>query len=574
MLLLTPQVRSIVLSIMEGLSCPRSLTVAIMVRYEMWEDLVKLGLRPADYDSPERYLRAAQATALLAKLDCRIPGISPEDACIESWWEAERQCFKTNRYLYRLRDVGPIDEHEEKFVDFLLDVRKWVKWFIGSNPPTLVQGRFGPGATISDKSGRTTVLHKLSSTPTLTSGAVSLLDDWETSKWAAACNYRSASPSFVRGNVFFMVNKKATTKRGCAKEPSVNAYYQRGYGVILSKRLSRRGLEISRVTDLDDSTAHLYERLGIDISGYDRYASASHVRVARQASACNGDATIDERMASDTVATSLVEWTFPSGWFTVLNSLRSPFTRIEGRDVRLEKFSSMGNGFTFELETVLFASICLAVCPWLTPGKDLHVFGDDIIVPKECAKVVCLALRSCGFLINHEKSYFDGPFRESCGGDFWLGVGVRPYYLKELPNEPQDFIAMANGIHRMVNQDICFDQLRLDLRSAWFRILDAIPTAIRRCRGPSSLGDLVIHDDESRWVRRYRQQKGYIAVYRPIKPPKVCLGRFDDEVIFAGALYGLRLDPIKWKEGWSYDHRSITMRGKVSGYKVGWVGFG
>ena len=573
-LLLTPQVRSLALSIMEGLRCPRAVTVSIMIRYDMWEDLVKLDLRPTDYDSPEAYLRAAQATALLAKLDCTIPGMSPEKTCKEAWWEAERHCFKTNSYLYELMDRGPIDEHEEKFIEFLLSVRKWVKWFIGSQPPSLIEGRFGPGATISDKSGRTTVLHKLSSTPTLTSDATIHLDTWAVTKWGIACNNRGALPSFSRGNIFFMVNKNAKTKRGCAKEPSINAYYQRGRGVILSKRLSQRGLNISRVVDLDDSTATLMDRFGIDISGYSRYASATHVQVARAASAADDAATIDERMASDTVAKALVEWTFPTAWFRDLSSLRSPFTEIEGKMVRLEKFSSMGNGFTFELETILFASICLAVCPWLTPGKDLHVFGDDIIVPKESSKVVCLALRACGFLINEKKSFVSGPFRESCGGDFWTGVGVRPYYLKKEPNEPQDYIALANGISRVVNQDPCYVQLRADLRNAWFRTLDAIPFAIRQCRGPSSLGDLVIHDDEKYWQRRLRQQKSYIRVYRPINPPKVVLGRFDDDVLLAGALYGLRLTDHKWGIGWSYDQRTITMRGKVSGYKVGWINWG
>jgi hypothetical protein len=47
-------------------------------------------------------------------------------------------------------------------------------------------------------------------------------------------------------------------------------------------------------------------------------------------------------------------------------------------------------------------------------------------------------LAICGFKTNHSKTFSDGPFRESCGADWYEGIDVRPftldYALDSLPN--------------------------------------------------------------------------------------------------------------------------------------------
>jgi hypothetical protein len=383
-----------------------------------------------------------------------------------------------------------------------------------------------------------------------------MLLQWTETAWAKACVTRDKDPEFVKGNRFTSVPKDCVKDRGIAVEPSINLFFQLAYGQVMKKRLLRAGLDL-------------------------RNAQTIHKRVACEASIRGHFATIDLSNASDTVCKNLVKLLLPPRWFEALSALRSTHTLVEGRWVQLEKFSSMGNGYTFELETTLFAAICMAVMQSLhvnpVPGSNVYVFGDDIIVPTACAESVLTVLRFLGFTPNAKKTFVAGPFRESCGGDYFNGLDVRPFFLEEFPREPQQFIAMANGI-RGVADSISRDSRRSrSLSRTWFRILDALPSNIRRLRGPQDLGDLVVHDSEERWQTRWRHSIRYIACYRPARFRRVGWQHFDPSVVLASALYGV-------DSGLPNSHRTVdrhldenhssygvTPRDAVLGYKVGWV---
>lgn len=548
---LTPEVLEVAYSLMAGLNCARSLTVAILIRNSEWMQLVNMTACPSDYATAEDYLRAAAASDFLRKLDSQIDEVDRGEATFQKWLEAERACFNTNRRINEIADFGTLHgiPCDARILEFFQDVKRNLLWLVGSGPSPTFEGRFGPGATMSDMSGYTSIPNKMSTNPTLTSSALFYSVPWTGTKWAAACAARGDAPSIVRGNAYFTVKKTALIFRPCAKEPSLNGYYQLGLGRQLRKSLKARGI------DLED---------GQDV----------HRQVACAASKSGEFCTIDITSASDTLCSALVRLGMPSGWLNHLSDLRSPFTRVKGTWYRLEKFSSMGNGFTFELETAIFAAICLSVAPWLTPGKDMWVYGDDIIVPSETAQDVIWALKFCGFTTNQRKTYTSGYFRESCGGDFFDGRAVRPYYLKELPNEPQHFISIANGIRRLASNFGQDSRLFADLRRSWFKCLDFIPSAIRQCRGPEELGDLVIHDSEDRWTTRWRANCiRYVRVYRPATFRGFSFARFDEHVQLASALYGVVLYPQKPKRGWAdgYDGRLLIGRDGVTGYKVGWL---
>ena len=93
----------------------------------------------------------------------------------------------------------------------------------------------------------------------------------------------------------------------------------------------------------------------------------------------------------------------------------------------------MGNAFTFELETLIFWCLTRAVVEELQLSQNGRVFayGDDIICPTEAVPLLYKVLDFCGFTVNTEKSFTSGPFRESCGGDYFLGFDIRPYYVKK-----------------------------------------------------------------------------------------------------------------------------------------------
>lgn len=550
------QASELVLSYMEGLRCPRAVTVAILWRYGEWDQLTSLEADPALYIDADSYRRAAGATDLLRKCQGLDTGVDLEAVTRLKWWEAEHQCARSNDRLSPYLFGTLFSDADERILAVLANVRKKIESWIGSRPPADLSGRFGPGATYSNPSGMSLVPDKLSSEPTFTRASWHLLIDWTSTGWATACAEANREPSTVRGNIFFSVSKSARTNRACAKEPSLNGFYQMAVGRALRQALKTVGFDLQE-------------------------GQTIHQRIARRASITEEFATIDLSSASDTICTNLVKLLLPRRWFNLLNDLRSPFTRLDGKWVRLEKFSSMGNGFTFELETLIFAALANeAIGFGARPGVNLFVFGDDIIVPTGSALNVKSILEFCGFTLNRRKSFLSGEFRESCGGDFYRGEPVRAFFLEELPHEPQHYIAWANGLRRFAQQSGLPLSSDPPLLRAWLRILDSLPRHIRGLRGPHELGDLLIHDVEERWQYNWRNSRRYFKVYRPISTKRVAWGGWGAEAQMAAALYFAgSAEPVpggvvkNTRTGDYYERRWLVPRDSVTGYKVGRVQF-
>lgn len=550
---MTPEVLDVSLAFMEGLDSAHSLSVAIMLRYGEWDQIVSRRTDPRLFLLADDYMAAAAANEFLRKFAGLPTSYDLDAITLSKWWWAEKECFKTNRRLDTFIDRGARPcGGEGALFDFIEETRKNVVKLIGYGPPDAFDGAFGPGATVSDDAKATTVADKLSSGPTLTPSALFHLVPWIGTAWGKASAALGMKPSIVRGNIYFTVPKDSTTHRACGKEPSLNVFYQLGLGRVMRERMKKSGL------DLDSGK-------GI------------HMRVACQASSeVTGPCTIDLTSASDCVSTALVELLMPRRWFSALSDLRSPFTEVEGRQVRLEKFSSMGNGFTFELETVLFASIVMTcMAGQAKPGQNMWVYGDDIIVPSQFGELTLTSLKWFGFTPNNKKTFLEGNFRESCGGDYFDGVSVRGHNLEASPNDPQSLISLANGISRVILQDSVSVHRKRLLRRAWFKVLDLIPSNVRRCRGPEWLGDIVIHDSESRWDTRWRGQFRFIRVFRPCLFNEVRFEGFAYEAQFAAVLYGVFLHQpsgsARGKRPKGLDPRVFHARGDVQGYKVGWA---
>lgn len=548
---MSQDVLRVVLSYMEELDCPRSLTVAILVRNSEWDQLTLLELDPAFYPSAETYYRACCATELLRKFQGFPLDVNLEEETKRKWLDSEAECLKTNLRLDSLLSGGlPANASDHAVLQFLLTAKRLVREWLGACPE-VVDGVFGPGATVSDTSRRCTVPDKMSSTPTYTPNSVFHLVPWSGTWWAHSCAELGTSPASSRGNHYFTVVKNSRALRSCAKEPSINSFYQLGLGRALRRKLAAIGIDLTHGQEV-------------------------HRKIACTGSADDSFASIDLKSASDTLATGLVSWLLPPSWFHPLNDLRSPFTRVDGSWYKLEKFSSMGNGFTFELETLCFLAICVAAsrCE-LVPGVTVFVYGDDILVPTEYSEVTIAALKWCGFTPNPKKTFVKGPFRESCGGDYYDGMPVRAHYLKESPNDPQSLITLANGIRRVHTNLQGLSPGCTGLVRTWFRCLDLIPSSVRSARGPCSLGDIVIHDDESRWSVRWRSSIRYVKCFRPARFKKVRWEGFAYDVQMAAALYGVTLMPEpRVGSGAPKERiRYLIPRDGVTGYKVGWVPF-
>lgn len=537
-----------------ALDTPRSLAASLLLKYGEWDQLVRLEFDPllyredVFYSSLDRVRRDRIATDLLRKCRSIETTVDLEKEARRTFFLCEAQCKAQNLFLrdwFSLKE-GVITTPKGAPASMVLlrkqlnRARKWIRGTLGQVPDYL-NGKFGPGTIFESASFDRrltgfglTAYDKISNQPSASENVPPWLEDhlvWSTimgGRWGAVTPNRVIPR--VPGNRFTSVPKDAKKNRGICIEPGLNIFGQLALGKEMKFRLQRRGLLLGASTKCTES-------------------QALHRRMAAQASRDGCHATLDLSNASDTICRSLVELLLPEVWHDLLTSLRSPKTQIQGRWVELEKFSSMGNGYTFELETLIFAS--LAHASGAKVGFDSSVFGDDTIVPVEVAEDVVRLYTLCGFTINQKKSYVSGPFRESCGGDFWRGEDVRPYFLEESPCGPDAWFTLHNGLASILQR---FTMLELGpvLRA----IIDAIPSSVRFF-GPERLGDIVLHGPHDLWVSKVVDGMHYVKGLIP-QPRKKSLRRYGPQVALTAAVLGL-------------PSSGIAPRDSVAGYRGCWI---
>jgi len=173
-------------------------------------------------------------------------------------------------------------------------------------------------------------------------------------------------------------------------------------------------------------------------SGQINFSDQTINRLLAQKSSQDGSyATIDLSEASDRVSLDLVRAVFPPSWVECLEACRSEETILpNGEVVKLNKFAPMGSACCFPVEALVFWTCAQATMRRKrSRSRSLaFVYGDDIIVPSEFFEDVMSGLTSIGLMINKEKSYSTGPFRESCGGDYHNGYDVTPIRVRSIPS--------------------------------------------------------------------------------------------------------------------------------------------
>lgn len=493
--------------------------------------LSELNPAPSSFETAPDYLVFAQLRDLFRKIELRAP--AAKVAAEQTFLTCELQCFESNYRLSRLDD--------QSFLRRVLEVASRHCLEILGPVPKEIMGRHGPGAAFGVSSAACTAADKMQKPPTRTKDADVFLYHWSKTMWGASIESRFGTDHatvVVRGNRFTTVPKDFQKDRGICVEPSFNVYHQLGIGAVMRRRLKSVGIDLE---------------LGQQL----------HQKAAEKASMTGDHATIDLSNASDTLCDELVSILLPNEWNDLLRSVRSPFTLFKGRWVKLEKFSSMGNGYTFELETLVFYALIRAVCELSSVSHEtVLVYGDDIIVPSQVANDVVRVLRFSGFTPNERKTFLEGPFRESCGGDYFWGMDVRPHYQKTLPNAPESLIGFANGLGRAAGKFDSGHPFGVALRLARRRVIESLPTALR-VFGPASLGDILLHEDD--WLsygieRRDWPSQVWFRVYRPATFRRVHWGHYDPSVVLTCAVLGIG-DGL----------RGLTPRHAVTGYKLGWV---
>ena len=460
-----------------------------------WLQIQHLAVDPTSYNDSESYWADALCVDLVRKADLSM-GVDTKAAAIDTFLETERACYSMNKKIRTLikSDGENLSTSDDELLTFLLRWKEKIRSVLGKVPEVLAP-KFSGGATTSTNRLWSTTLDKLSTTPEWYSHSVFDTAIWfYTCGWGAIAARRGLPPRVAPGNEYFVVPKNGLTGRSCCKEAVINLALQLSLGNVLRGRARKC--------------------LGIDLN----HGQDLHVFKACVASVLQHLATLDMSSASDRWARELIRFLIDGEWLNVLNANRATHTLFGEKRLYLEKFSSMGNGFTFELETILFATLALVVQEIEAIPGEILCYGDDLIVPTGLAPRVLYWLDRVGHKPNLKKTHVSGPFRESCGGDFFKGIRVNTVKLEKVPSEPQHWISLANNLRRVAGDSP--ERWGLVL-PAWRKCLDFLPSQIRECRGPEHLGDQVIHDREDQWKPRSvatSTSTRYNAVFGPQDP--------------------------------------------------------
>jgi hypothetical protein len=315
-------------------------------------------------------------------------------------------------------------ERKDRRPSFLEKVRSIIVDIIGECPPVeALIGSFSGGASTSRSRTYSQPANKFFGKAHVTERCLDYFKDLvpEVPGWINAQTSSKIHIEIVPGNVMFTVPKKTDIDRVACKEPDYNMFIQKGVGNHFRSSLRRIGINLN-----DQSINRSLARVG---------------------STDGSLATLDLSSASDSVTTELVFQLLPVTWFTFLDAVRCQVTVLDdGEEHRNCMFSSMGNGFTFELESLIFYALARATSYFTGTRGVVSVYGDDIIVPTRMAVDVIRVLSYMGFQVNPDKSHVDGPFRESCGGHYWNGVDITPFYVKKPITKLVDVIDVANKL--------------------------------------------------------------------------------------------------------------------------------
>lgn len=368
---------------------------------------------------------ARQVHALFAKQEWMDLGVDTRRVAEDKFWKMEEKCRDTNA---RISDLVGLPASVRAVI---VAAKRKITMVLGRVPKLdRLNFSFGPGATTNVSARTASPRAKLAASLACSRESMSVVGGLlaEAPLWTALHSGMSeAQISNLKqmtedqfglltlsvlehsGKLTF-VPKDARSMRAIIVEPILNGFAQKGIGSYMKGRMLRYA--------------------GIDLTD-----QRVNQRAAWRGSVDGRLATVDMSSASDTVARSVVHLLLPWEWYEFLASWVTSEVQTPDGPKEVEKFSSMGNGFTFELESLLFWSIAKACVELLNLDPFVCTFGDDVIIDAKAYGLFTEVLCHLGFIVNTEKSFWHGPFRESCGADWLRGNSIRPYYLKKVVSD-------------------------------------------------------------------------------------------------------------------------------------------
>lgn len=473
----------------KSLDCPRSLACWLLYESGEHQQLADMSFRPLDYNSLEDTRDAYYATKFLSKYEDLSLSLDPDEVAYAKFSKTEEACRQTNIRFRSIRDdpysvtghLGVLHRATRRIIGKILgefnprrffDVPDW-----GPGASTLMKrSDASPEEKFQSEIGITRDLYDLITEPML---------EIFSPIWFKQLK-KAGYPSFQVGNKVITVKKDATSSRVIAKEPGINLFFQKAMGIMIEEALLPWGVDI--------------------------HSQSKNAHMSRKASLTGSHVTVDFSSASDMNARYMVESVLPARWFHVMDALRSHYGWLEGVPVPIfwEKFSSMGNGFTFPLETLIFFASAKAVAEYLGCKESIAVYGDDVIIPSSCFELYSELVKFYGFSINPKKTHSEGWFRESCGAHYYSGRDITPVYFRGRLAHITDVYQLYNAIRRLAwkegGNSFCLSKFRM----CCDHLIRSVPVALR-LRIPEGIGDggFISNFDEASAVRARHYIEGY-----------------------------------------------------------------
>lgn len=402
-------------------------------------------INPSDYHDSAVFAIDYQAVSLLKKFEGfkRYDDRYKEQAALAKWKQAEMQCFGTNcswrsgGHLGHSTSVGTtgtiFNRMRQLIAGVLGEVTAETYQLIGMGSD------HGSGGTTRVRRSEATFASKFSGAPEASAAIFPWIQAWKNQlgiTWPTVVKT-------VNSSKMAFVPKNSKIFRPIASEPDFNILFQKGVGSLFKRFMLRRAFLHKNKVDI--------RKYGLTKPTIDLSDQQPNQVASRWGSIHGSLATVDLSMASDCLSYEVVRALLPEDWFDILNRFRTSSTRLKnGKPILLEKFSAMGNGFTFELESLIFWAAARAICDLGGSEHPVLVFGDDIVID---AKYVLngdleLVLAALGFTLNAEKSFSSGPFRESCGKHYFHGDDVTPFYVREDVQSIDQQILFLNNLRR------------------------------------------------------------------------------------------------------------------------------
>ena len=371
--------------------------------------------RPLSSD-PRRFAVEYLIDSLMSKYDDGKGSKEKERVALDKFLEAEEVCYFRNLYFSQdnlwIAKSEPALERARALISELvgesMDLERIARGF-----------GWGPGASTRLSRREGDPCYKYSGQPEVTPNAYALgtAAIWSNPLWKQG-DLVETEPQIVWGSRLTTVPKNYKTDRTIAIEPDLNMYVQKGIGQFLRQKLTKVGIDLGCQKNNQDG--------------------------ARDPSL----ATVDFSMASDSVSQGLVKYLCPPNLVDLITQSRSEVVVMPDKTLlRLNKVSSMGNGFTFELETLIFWGLAAAVVPPEHRDRIL-VYGDDVLLPVEYAAEFIRVASVAGFKTNADKTFVSGPFRESCGIHIHSGYDVTPFYIRRKVDSLPELFLLHNNLRR------------------------------------------------------------------------------------------------------------------------------